>query len=152
AAVYWPGKSGLVAATGESLTESLASAGLALGLLYAWPLILMVLLRVLRWRELLRAAGLAVLAVTTVRGLSAVVASLLAVWTAGATLAESKIWLLADPVDWAFIIAGWVLCVRAWHLATDASQILPEEAQVISVPRKLRSRGLLAMTGAYVLL
>src|SRR5262249_46492189 len=68
------------------------------------------------------------------------------------TFAGSRIWLLADPVDWAFVIAGAVLGVRAWHLAADAGEILPEEARVVSVPRKLGSRGLQATTGIYALL
>jgi len=151
AASFLPGKTGLVAATGESFSESLASAGLGLGLFFAWPLLLIVLLWVVRWPELIRATGIAVLAVTTVRGLTVVLAHLLAVLTTGAALAESKIWMLADPVDWAFIIAGVVLCVRAWQLDAGARQMLPEEAQVVSVPRKLWSRGLLATTGIFAL-
>jgi tetratricopeptide (TPR) repeat protein len=151
AMAFLPGTSRFVAATGETRSESLTSAGVALGLFFAWPLVLVVLVRVLSWREFLRATGLAVLAVTTGRGLTMCLALLLAVHTTGAPLAESRIWLLADPFEWAFFIAGAVLCVRAWRLATLARQILPEEAQVISLARKLLSRGLLAATGAYAL-
>jgi len=148
---FMAGKTGLTAATGETLSESIVSAGVGLGLVYAWPLVLIVLLGVLRWQELLRPAGFGVLTATTVRGLIVVLAHLLAVFTTGATLAESKIGLLLDPVDWAFIIAGAVICVGAWRLARDASLIVPEEAQVVSRPRKLAARGLLAATGVFAL-
>jgi hypothetical protein len=66
AAVYLPGKSRFVVATGLTPSEWLASVGGVLGLLFAWPLGLLVLVRILRRRELLRAAGIAVLAVTTI--------------------------------------------------------------------------------------
>jgi tetratricopeptide (TPR) repeat protein len=145
------GKSRFIAATGETFSESLVSAGLGLGLFFACPLVLIVLVRALSWRELLRAAGLAVLAVTAGRGLTACLVHLLAVHTTGADLAQSGIGLLADPVEWAFVLFGAVLCVRAWRLAARASQILPEEAQVTSVARKFSSRGVLAATAAYSL-
>src|SRR5262249_47965800 len=60
------------AATGETLPQALASAGVALGLAFAWPLLFLFLLRVLRWPQLLRTAGVVVLAATTGR--------MLAVW------------------------------------------------------------------------
>ncbi len=151
AAAFLPGKTGLVAPTGESFSQSLASVGLGLGLFFAWPLLLTVLFWFVRWQELIRATGIAVLAVTTMRGLTVVLAHLLAVVTARVALAESKIWMLLDPVDWAFMIAGAVLCVRAWQLEPRARQILPEEAHVASMPRKLWSRGLLATTGLFAL-
>jgi tetratricopeptide (TPR) repeat protein len=142
---------GLQQPTGETRSEALQSAALGLGLLYAWPLGLLVLLRVLRWPGLLRAAGLAALAATTGRGLTVWLAHLLAVRTTGATLAESKLWMLIDPVDWAFVIAGVALYVRAWRLARDAGQILPPELQAAPAARKAWSRGLLAVTGVYAL-
>jgi tetratricopeptide (TPR) repeat protein len=144
ATAFAPGKSRLHAATGETSSESIASAALGVALFFTWPLIMVILLRVLRWREILRATGLAVLAVTTARGLTVVAAHFAAVSSTGTTLDARKIGLVLDPVDWAFIVVGGVLCARAWHLAHRASRILPEEAQVVSVPRKLWSRGLLA--------
>ena len=137
AAAFFQGKIPMSAATGESLTESLASAGVGIGLFFAWPLVLIVLLRILRWRELLRTVGIAVVAVTTVRGLIAVLGHLLAVLTTGTDLADSKIGYLADPVDWAFMVICFVLCLRAWQLHSRSRQILPEEALVSSLPRKL---------------
>jgi tetratricopeptide (TPR) repeat protein len=135
--------------TGETPSKVLTSAGLGLGLLYAWPVILLVLLRVLRWPQLLRLTGIAVLAATTGRGLAVWMAHLLAIQTTGAGLAASKLWILADPVDWAFLIAGAVVCLRAWRLAGDARQILPQDVQTVSRPRKVWSCGLLAATGVY---
>jgi tetratricopeptide (TPR) repeat protein len=147
--VFCAGVSGLDVATGETRSEAVGSALLGLGLISVWPLVLVVLLWVLRWAELLRAAGLGVLVATTGRGLAIRVAHLLAIRAAGTTLAESKILLLVDPVDWALIIAGVVLCLRAWRLAGDARQILPEEVQAVPTARKAWSRGLLAVTGVY---
>jgi tetratricopeptide (TPR) repeat protein len=150
-AVVFPGLSGLEQPTGETRSEALASAGLATALLYAWPLVLLAVLWVLRWPQLLRIVGLAALAATTGRGLTAWLAHLLAVQTTGATLAEGKLWMLLDPVDWAFMIIGVSLCLRAWRLAGDARQILPLEAQVVPTARKAWSRGLLGVTGVYAL-
>jgi tetratricopeptide (TPR) repeat protein len=149
--VIGPGGSGFAVPTGEMPSEALAAAGLGLGLLFAWPFVLLALLRVLRWPQLLRAAGLAALAATAGRGLTVWLAHLLAVQTTGATVAESKAWLLADPVGWAVVIAGMVLAVRAWRLAGDVRQILPEEVQAVPTARKAWSRGLLAVTGVYAL-
>jgi hypothetical protein len=84
AAVFWAGASSLHAATGETLPEALMTAGMGFGILYAWPLLVLVLLRVLRWPQLLRTLGLAVLAVTTARGLTVLVAHLLAARNTGA--------------------------------------------------------------------
>ena len=50
---------------------------------------------------------------TAGRGLIIIAAHLLAVFNAGAEVGESKIWMLADPFDWALMIAGAVLCRRA---------------------------------------
>jgi tetratricopeptide (TPR) repeat protein len=148
---FCAGASSVNAATGETLSEALASAGQGLGMLYTWPLALLALLRVLRWPQLLRPTGLTVLAATTGRGLTVLLAHLLAVGTTRASFADSKIWLLADPVEWAFIIAGVVLCVRAWRLARDARHILPQEVQIVSTARKAWAHGLLAATGVYAL-
>jgi tetratricopeptide (TPR) repeat protein len=59
--------------------------------------------------------------------------------------------MLLDPVDWAFVIIGVRLCVRAWRLAGEARQILPQEVQAVPTVRKAWSRGLLAVTGVYAL-
>jgi tetratricopeptide (TPR) repeat protein len=152
AAALTPGISSLEVATGETLAQSLASAGLSLPFTSGWPLVLLALIRSgLRWPQVLRMAGIGVLALATGRGLTVSLAHLLAVATTGATLAESKIWILADPVDWAFIIFGLVYCRRAWRLASRSSQILPREAQFVSTSRKPWSRGLRAVTGVYAL-
>ncbi|HZT79631.1 MAG TPA: tetratricopeptide repeat protein [Gemmataceae bacterium] len=151
AAAFCAGVSHLEAPTGETPKEALASAGLAIGLLYTWPVALLALLRVLRWPQLLRTVGLAALAVTTGRGLTVWVGHLAAVGVSGVPAAEGKLWMLADPVDWAFVIVGVVLCVRAWRLAREARQILPPEVQAPPTGRKVWSRGLLAVTGVYAL-
>ncbi|KAJ3062107.1 hypothetical protein HK102_008877, partial [Quaeritorhiza haematococci] len=78
-------------------------------------------------------------------------AHVLAALTTGVTLEESRLGYLADPGDWFFIVAGLVLCRRAWRLARDARQILPEDAQAVSGARKGWSRSLLAVTGLYAL-
>lgn len=138
--------------TGKTPSEAFAAAGWGLTLLYTWPIVLLILLWVLRWPALLRAAGLAVVAVTPGRWLSVALAHLLAVRAAGVTAAEGKVWMLVDPVEWAMGIAGVALCVRAWRQAREARQILPLELQAQSVMRQVTSRGLLAVTGAYALL
>src|SRR5262249_34416693 len=119
--------------------------------LFAWPLVLLALLWVLRWPQLLRLTGLAVLAVTTGRGLTVWGAHLLAVLTAGSPPPDARVWMLADPVDWAFVIAGAVLGRQAWRLAGEARQMLPPELQAAPDSRRAWSRGLLAVTGVYAL-
>ena len=48
AAAFLQGKAPLSAATGESFSESVALAGLGIGLFFGWPLVLIVLLAILR--------------------------------------------------------------------------------------------------------
>jgi tetratricopeptide (TPR) repeat protein len=146
-----PGKSNLDSPTGETPEQMLTSAWLGVGLVFAWPLIVVILLWLFRWPQLLRAAGLATLAATAGRGLMVWLAHFLAVLTTGTTLAESKLWILFDPVDWCFVIFGVVLCLRAWRLADDARQILPEDLQTVPVGRKTCSRGLAGITAVYAL-
>jgi tetratricopeptide (TPR) repeat protein len=147
-----PGKTSLLSGTGETLEQSIASAGLGLALWYAWPLVMMALLWVLHWRELLRPTGIAVLAVTTLQGLAVIAAHVLVVFTEGTAFAATMFWIAMDPVEWVFIFIGAVLCVNAWRLARKACEILPEEAQVVSTPRRLWSWGLLGSSAIFALL
>jgi tetratricopeptide (TPR) repeat protein len=149
---FCAGASTLHAATGETPLQALRSSALALGLFYAWPLLLLVLLGVLRRPQLLPAAGLAVLAATTGRGLTVMAAHLLAVRTAGAALTGATSCFLVDPVDWAFVIIGLMLTVRAWRLAGDAPDMLPpEEGRAAPTARSAWARGLLALTAVFAL-
>jgi tetratricopeptide (TPR) repeat protein len=149
--VFCAGASPLHEATGGTPWQALAPAGVALGLIYAWPLVLLALLRVLRWPGLLRTAGLGVLTATTGRGLTVVLAHLLAARSAGAAPTGAGFCLLADPVDWAFIVAGALLCRRAWRLAGDAPHILPPEVPGPPTARRAWARALLGLTAAYAL-
>jgi tetratricopeptide (TPR) repeat protein len=149
---FCAGASSLHAATGETPLQALRSSALALGLFYAWPLLLLVLLSVLRRPQLLPAAGLAVLAATTGRGLTVMAAHLLAVRTAGGALTGATSCFLVDPVEWAFAILGLMLSVRAWRLAGDAPNMLPpEEGRAAPTARKAWARGLLALTAVFAL-
>jgi tetratricopeptide (TPR) repeat protein len=148
---FCAGMSSFHPATGETTPQALASSAIWLGVMYAWPLVLVALLRVLLWPGLLRCAGLAVLAVTTLRGLTVRLAHLLALHNAGLPLSGRSIALLADPFDWAFIIIGAVLCVRAWRLAGDALDILPPRPAREPQPRRVGARVLLGLTAAYAL-
>src|SRR5262249_29463013 len=139
------------AATGETPLQALASSAIALAALYTWPLMLLVFLRFLRWPALLPVAGLAVLVVTTGRGLILWTAHLGAVRAAGVGLSGRDFVMFLDPFDWAFIIIGAVVCVRAWRLAGDARFILPPEAQVVSGGRRGWAWGLLGLTAIYAL-
>jgi Flp pilus assembly protein TadD len=139
-------------ATGETLEQSLQSMGLGLAMIYTWPLLLLALLWVLRWPGLLRPVAVGVLAATTGRGLTILLAHLVAAQTTGSTLSGRHFWLFFDPVDWAFIIYGAVLCVRSWRLAREAGQILPPRWQHDSTPRQAWVYGLLTATGLYAVL
>ncbi|HEV3447081.1 MAG TPA: hypothetical protein VG099_20750, partial [Gemmataceae bacterium] len=150
-AVMRAGPSRLQMPTGETLPQTLVSVGTGMAIIFAWPLLLLAFLWLLRWPELLRLVGLAVLAATAGRGLTVWLAHLLAVQTSAGALAESNIWILLDPVDWAFIICGFVLCARAWRLASDARRMVPPELQIDSTARRAWARGLLGATGVYVL-
>jgi tetratricopeptide (TPR) repeat protein len=146
ATVFCTGAARFNGATGETPSEALTSAGLGIGAIYGGPLVLAVLLWVLRWPELLRTVGLAVLAVTTLRGLTVVLAHVLAVRSTGAPLQGSALWLLLDPIDWAFIVAGVFMFSRAWRLRDDAIGMLGHEVQDVSRARKLWARGLFGAT------
>jgi hypothetical protein len=134
--VFCAGVTPLHEATGQTPLQALASSAPGLGLYFAWPLVLLVLLRVLRWPGLLRLAGLAVLVATTGRGLTIIVAHWLAVRAAGLPPGATSISLLTDPLDWALMIAGVVLCVRAWRLAGEAAHILPPQVQASPAGRR----------------
>jgi tetratricopeptide (TPR) repeat protein len=136
-------------ATGETTQEALVSMASALGLLLAWPLVLVALLWGLRWPQLLRAASLAALTATTLRGLTVILVHLATALAAGQALSCLSLAALLDPIDWAFIIAGAVLCIRAWRLAGDAAHILPPEDQTVAPRRKVLANGLLVLTVVY---
>jgi tetratricopeptide (TPR) repeat protein len=144
--------SSLTVPTGKTPSETLASGTVGLALVVGWPVVLLALLWALRWPQLLPSTGVAVLAAATGRGLAVWLGHLAAILTAGASLVESKFWMLLDPVDWALVIAGAVLGMRAWRLAADARKILPQELQAASASRRVSSGGVLAVTGIYALL
>jgi tetratricopeptide (TPR) repeat protein len=146
--MFCAGLPGFTAPAVETPQEALASAGVGLGLLYAWPLVLLALARHLRWPPLLRAAGLGVLVATTGRGLAVALAHVLALLTAAAPAADSRIWLLADPVDWAIMLGGVVLFVRAWRLAGDTLHMLPQPATVPAA-RTAWARSQMGLTAVY---
>jgi tetratricopeptide (TPR) repeat protein len=151
AILFCTGGAGLNLPTGETFSQALTTAGMALALLYAWPFVALVLLRVSRWPGLLRVLGLATLASTTGRGLTVFVGHFMAVHDTQTPLVESKIWYLVDPIDWAFIIAGALMCMRAWRLAAEAPKMLPANLQTDSTARKLWARGLLTATAVYAI-
>ncbi len=160
AGAFCLGVMSLTRPTGETPAEAVASSALGVGVFYTWPLVLIALLRWLRWPQLLRLTGLAVLAATTGRIVTLWLTHLLTLLTSSgpvgfppgrAGLFSNPFGLLADPIDWAFVIAGVVLCSRAWRLAGAAPQLLPSDVQTVSMARKVWGRGLLAATGAYAL-
>jgi tetratricopeptide (TPR) repeat protein len=151
ASVVCAGTSILSVPTGETPSEVLASSLLWLGVFYTWPVLLLALLQVLRWPQLLRIAGLAVLAMTTGRAVTVWLAHFAAIRTSGVGLHEGKIWIMLDPVEWALVIAGAVLCARAWRLSNEAPQILPEETQAVPAWHTNWARGLLAATGVFAI-
>src|SRR5262249_55082814 len=110
--------------TGETMRQGLVFGALGLGLLFAWPILLVALLRVSGWPSLLRPTALAVLAATTGRGLVVLIGHFLAQKSAGSGTGNS-LGLLLDPFTWVFIIFGVVVTVHAFRLAGDARFILP---------------------------
>jgi tetratricopeptide (TPR) repeat protein len=150
-AAFLPAGWGLQMATGETPSQWAPKVALALGILYAWPLVLLVLLRALRWPQLLRTAGLVVLAVTTGRILTVWLAQYLAARNTGAWTTSAVFLHPINWINWIFIIAGIVLCVRTWRLAGDARHVLPPEVQAVSTRRKVWARGLFAVTALYAL-
>jgi tetratricopeptide (TPR) repeat protein len=152
ASVFCVGATSLHQAVAETPLQALASSGLRLGLFFAWPLVLLVLLRLLGWPLLLRLAGLTVLVATTVRGLTVMLAHLLALRVAGHALTGKGFWLLVDPVNWPLILAGVVLCARSWRLAGDAVRILPSQARTNRTARRAWGWGLSAATVVYAIL
>jgi tetratricopeptide (TPR) repeat protein len=138
-------------ATGQTPLQALPDAGIGLALLYTWPLLLLLLLRILRWPTLLRTTGAALVAVTAGRGLMVRAGHLLAAQAVGAGLDAGSFWFLVDPVDWAFLLIGVRLGIRAWRLADDARFLLPPEAPAVSRARTATARALLGLTALYAL-
>jgi tetratricopeptide (TPR) repeat protein len=143
---------GLEPGSGETPSEMIRSAGLLIALFGAWPLLLLLVLRVLRWPQLLRSTGLAVLALTTGRGIAVWLGHALAFLGSRVPLSQSKLWILFDPGDWAIVIAGAILCRKAWNLASESRQMLPSEPQAARWKRAALTRGLLGVTVVYGLL
>jgi tetratricopeptide (TPR) repeat protein len=138
-------------ATGETPQEALPAQGIGLALVYSWPLVLLILVRILRGPTLLKTTALAIIAVTAGRGLMLRAAHVLAAWAVGNGLGAGSLWLLFDPVDWAFIIIGVRMGLRAWRLADDARLLLPRESLAALRPHLAWGRVWLGLTGVYVL-
>jgi hypothetical protein len=150
--MFCAGALGLPAATGQTPVEVLASSGLILGLFHAWPLALLVLLWLLRWPQLLRLTGLAVLVVTTGRGLAVIAAHWLALQGAAAAEARRLLWIPPDPVGWVVMLPGVLLFIWAWRLAGDAPHMLPPQAQDEPGGRRAWAWAFSAVTVGYALL
>jgi tetratricopeptide (TPR) repeat protein len=148
-AVFCISPASLQVPTGQKLADALASTGLGLGMFVAWPFVLLVLVGTVRWPGLLTATGLAVLAATTGRVLMVLVSHIIAVRSIGAALGKTEIAIIADPVNWALIIFGVKLFLRARSLAGDARQILPDEMQTLPTARVVWTRGLSAASAVY---
>jgi tetratricopeptide (TPR) repeat protein len=138
--------------SGETQAEALIGAGVGILLFGTWPLLTILLLRVLRWPQLLRAAGLAVLALTTGRVLALWLGHVLAYLNSRASLGESKLWILCDPGDWAIVVAGVFVWGWSSRLASDAWQMLPTEPAPPRLSRRAVARGLLVGSVPYALL
>jgi tetratricopeptide (TPR) repeat protein len=143
------GKSTLNTPTGETPFQALISTVLWMAALFAWPLVVLALLRFLHWPQLLRSAGLAVLAATTGRQVIVTLAHLAAVAAAGARLEGQTLWILADPFAWGIAIGGVALCVRAWRLAAEAHTIFPQQAAAVPFARQAWARPLMVLTVIY---
>jgi serine/threonine protein kinase/tetratricopeptide (TPR) repeat protein len=116
----------------ETVSQRLAQVGLFIVLIHSWPCALTLLTRWLLWPQLLRPAGLAILAL----GAKPLAAPL--GWLAAGVLqgqwVGGTVFLLAllDPINLAILLFAVFLCRRAWrasgeyrHLAADAEQAIP---------------------------
>ena len=135
--------------TVETYSEELVALGKGFGMLYVWPLVVLLLLRVLRRPELLRVAALTILAATTGRGLFLLIFNGLLIHATGTSWTGKNLWILLDPFDWAIIIIGARLGLRAWRLANKARDVLPPESQEATPASLVWSRGLLAATSPF---
>lgn len=137
---------------GLTPAETLLSAALGVGLGHALPLALVGLLLFLRGPQVVRAAGLAVLAVTAGRALVGWVGHVLGAQAAGVPLPGPVGGsVVADACDCALAIAGVALCVRAWRVAATAATVLPAEDLAPSGARRAFVVGLFAVTAVYAL-
>jgi tetratricopeptide (TPR) repeat protein len=137
--------------TGETNAEIMESLGIALAVMNGWPLLMLALLWILRWRALFRPAGLAVLAVTTGRGLLAIAMFALFHPDAAQKPGPGLLCTILDPVQLAVIFFGFVLCRRAWRLARDASLALPAGPSSLPKVRLAATRTLWAGTLGYAI-
>jgi tetratricopeptide (TPR) repeat protein len=146
-AVFCTGPTSLQVPTGQKVSEALTSGGLGFVIVFVWPFVMLMLLGSLRWPGLLRPTGLAVLAATTGRSVTVLLAHLLAVKITGAAL--GGVGILLDPFNWAIIIIGVRLFARSRSVARDARQILPDDMQVSPTPRTWCTRGLGTASALY---
>jgi|GEM_PF-2302801 len=144
-AAFGPG-TGVVPATGQTTRQALAEQAPWVAGLFGWPVILALWLRASAGPRLLVAAGLGVLAATGGRTLAAVTGQLLAARAAEGPVPARYYWVLADPLDWVFVLVGLALFVRALRLALAAPAWLPAARR--GPPRRL-ARAVLVLTAIY---
>ena len=135
--------------TGETVPQALVNASYGLSLLFAWPIIMLMLLRILRWPQLLRTTGFVVLAVTGGRSLTVLLAHLLAIAAVDAPLPRGFAWYVLETILWS--VLGTVLCVRAWRLSKNARCLLPRAVQTVSTGRKTIAHCIAVTTAVYAL-
>ena len=114
---------------------------------YGWPLIVLILLRALKWPGLLPVAALAFITITTFRDLAVFFANLLASPIERVQILNPAHWLLSDPIDWFFILVGIGVTFRVLRLWADAGWIL--RGVGLRTPHPIWSRSLLCVTGLY---
>src|SRR5262249_10042044 len=129
-----------------NLATNLTATALALTVTHCWPLVLVLLMRLLLWPQLLRPAGLGILAL----GLSGY-ARLLGALVAGAVtgrMARVAFVLLVglDPSNVAATLFSLFLCRRAWRIARDYEALVRQVEIEVRLPRRVGAR--LALAGS----
>lgn len=132
--------------SGITRAETLAGLGKGLALFYSWPLLLLALLRFLKWPQLLRAAGLAVLAATVGRWLTVIVAHAIAKAAVSDSGPRDLLISFADPINLPFALLGVWNCRMAWRLASESRFMLPPGDREAAAPRLAWSRPALALS------
>jgi tetratricopeptide (TPR) repeat protein len=116
---------------------------------YLWPLLMLILLRVLKWPGLLQVAALAFVTITTLRALVVFIVHLCAMPMESPNQLTPARWVLFDPFDWFLVIFGMVLTVRVLRLRADSAFILRGSNLMKAHP--VLPRVMLGVTGLYAI-
>jgi hypothetical protein len=120
--------------------------------IHAWPCMLVILVRSLRWPQLLRPLAITIVAMVS-QPLLSIAGQLLGVLVSGRwlSMAYGSLFLL-DPINWTMLLFGLFMGRAAWRVAGEYRRLMPEGIRRVPWRRVLGGRLSWAATGVYATL